>query len=47
MKRAVSGIVQTQAWKTQRIIALEQAILLGMGPRVAEAVQALNRGFYP
>lgn len=43
----VPGITQTSAWKNQRIIALDQAILLGMGPRVAEAVQALNHGFYP
>ncbi|EJS95160.1 Periplasmic hemin-binding protein [Pectobacterium wasabiae CFBP 3304] len=43
----IPGIVQTAAWKNQRIIALDQAILLGMGPRVAEAVEALNRGFYP
>ncbi|RYC43009.1 heme/hemin ABC transporter substrate-binding protein [Pectobacterium zantedeschiae] len=44
---AIPGLVQTSAWKNQRIIALDQAILLGMGPRVAEAVEALNRGFYP
>ncbi|MEQ9920402.1 ABC transporter substrate-binding protein [Pectobacterium brasiliense] len=44
---AVPGLTQTAAWKNQRIIALDQAILLGMGPRVAEAVEALNRGFYP
>ncbi|MEQ9942994.1 ABC transporter substrate-binding protein [Pectobacterium aroidearum] len=44
---AVPGLTQTAAWKNQRIIALDQAILLGMGPRVVEAVEALNRGFYP
>lgn len=43
----IPGLTQTAAWKNQRIIALDQAILLGMGPRVTEAVEALNRGFYP
>lgn len=43
----IPGIIQTDAWRNQRIIALDQSILLGMGPRVAEAVVALNRGFYP
>lgn len=43
----VPGITATRAWKNQRIIALDQAILLGMGPRIAEAVQALSQGFYP
>ncbi|MFP9229570.1 heme/hemin ABC transporter substrate-binding protein [Pectobacterium cacticida] len=44
---AIPGLTQTAAWKNRRIIALDQAILLGMGPRVAEAVETLNRGFYP
>lgn len=43
----VGGISQTNAWKNQRIIYLDQAILLGMGPRVAQAVEELYAGFYP
>ena len=43
----VSGISQTNAWKNQRIIHLDQAILLGMGPRIAQAVEELYAGFYP
>ena len=44
---ATPGVVQTPAWRNQRIVAVDQATLLGMGPRVAEAVDELYRGFYP
>lgn len=44
---AIPGISQTPAWKNQRIVAVDQAILLGMGPRVAEAIELLYQGFYP
>lgn len=43
---AIPGIIHTPAWKNQRIIAIPQAIILGMGPRVADAVEMLYAGFY-
>jgi iron complex transport system substrate-binding protein len=43
----IAGIAQTNAWRNQRIVALDQAILLGMGPRIAEAAEGLYAGFYP
>ena len=43
----VGGVSHTNAWKNQRIVHLDQAILLGMGPRVADAVEGLYQGFYP
>lgn len=44
---ATPGVAQTPAWRNQRIVAVDQATLLGMGPRVAEAIDELYRGFYP
>nr|WP_244664997.1 hypothetical protein [Candidatus Symbiopectobacterium sp. 'North America'] len=44
---AVPGITHTRAWRQQRIVAIDQALVLGMGPRVAQAVQTLSAGFYP
>lgn len=43
---AVPGITHTSAWRQQRIVAIDQALVLGMGPRVAHAVQTLSEGFY-
>lgn len=44
---AVAGITHTAAWKNQRIIAIDQALILGMGPRVADAVESLHQQFWP
>lgn len=43
----IQGLNQTKAWKNQRIVTFDQAILLGMGPRVAQAVEGLYHAFYP
>ncbi|MGL5698512.1 MAG: heme/hemin ABC transporter substrate-binding protein [Kluyvera sp.] len=43
----VAGITRTAAWKNQRIVILDQALILGMGPRVADAVETLHRQFWP
>lgn len=39
----VPGITRTSAWKNKRIVIIDQAIILGMGPRVADAVELLNQ----
>ena len=44
---AIAGITHTAAWKNQRIVAVDQALILGMGPRVADAVEALHQQFWP
>lgn len=44
---AIAGINHTAAWKNQRIVAIDQALILGMGPRVADAVEALHQQFWP
>ena len=44
---AIAGITRTNAWKNQRIVVLDQALILGMGPRVADAVETLHRQFWP
>lgn len=44
---AVAGIAHTAAWKNQRVIAVDQALILGMGPRVADAVESLHQQFWP
>ncbi|MCW2485839.1 hypothetical protein J5069_08030 [Candidatus Symbiopectobacterium sp. NZEC127] len=36
-----------QALRQQRIVAIDQALVPGMGPRVAHTVQTLCAGFYP
>lgn len=41
------GIIHTNAWKNNQIVGIDQALILGMGPRVGEAVQTLYNGFYP
>ncbi|MDF7669742.1 ABC transporter substrate-binding protein [Orbaceae bacterium ESL0721] len=43
----IQGLNQTKAWKNGRIVTFDQAILLGMGPRVGEAVAGLYNAFYP
>ncbi|WP_347254748.1 heme/hemin ABC transporter substrate-binding protein [Leminorella grimontii] len=43
----IPGVQQTPAWKNQRIVAIDRAIILGMGPRVGLAVEQLYQGFYP
>lgn len=44
---AIAGITHTAAWKNQRIVIIDQALILGMGPRVADAVETLHRQFWP
>ena len=44
---AVAGLTHTAAWKNQQIIAVDQALILGMGPRVADAVEILHQQFWP
>ncbi|HEJ7646392.1 heme/hemin ABC transporter substrate-binding protein [Klebsiella oxytoca] len=43
----IAGITRTAAWKNNRIIILDQALILGMGPRVADAVETLHSQFWP
>lgn len=43
----IAGITRTSAWKNQRLIAIDQALILGMGPRVADAVEQLHRQLWP
>lgn len=43
----IAGITRTSAWKNQRIVVLDQSLVLGMGPRVADAVETLHRQFWP
>lgn len=42
-----AGINHTNAWKNKRIVVIDQALILGMGPRVNQAVTTLYDGFYP
>lgn len=44
---AIPGLTETAAWKNHRIITIDQAYLLGLGPRVTQAVDVLYQGFYP
>ncbi|MBK5144539.1 ABC transporter substrate-binding protein [Budviciaceae bacterium BWR-B9] len=43
----IAGINRTAAWKNQRIIEVDQSLILGMGPRVVEAVEQLHQQLYP
>lgn len=43
----IAGITRTNAWKNHRIVMLDQSLILGMGPRVADAVETLHRQFWP
>lgn len=45
--RMIAGITHTAAWKDQRIVIVDQAIILGMGPRIADAVESLYQQFWP
>lgn len=45
--RAIAGITHTAAWKNQRIIVVDQSLILGMGPRIADAVESLHQQFWP
>lgn len=45
--RTIVGITHTAAWKNQRIVIVDQALILGMGPRVADAVESLHQQFWP
>ena len=38
---SVPGVSMTQAWKNQRIIEIDQSLILGMGPRIVDAVELL------
>ena len=41
------GLAQTPASKDKRLIAVEDLLLLGFGPRLAEAVETVARGLHP
>lgn len=43
--RAVAGITHSAKWKNQRIVTVGQARILGMSPRVADAVECLHQHF--
>jgi iron complex transport system substrate-binding protein len=43
----IPGLIHTSAWQNKRIVAIDQALILGMGPRIGEAVIQLVEGFYP
>lgn len=45
--KAIPGITHTSAWKNTRIVIIDQALILGMGPRIAEAVELLHHQFWP
>lgn len=44
---SIPGVSMTQAWKNQRIIEIDQSLILGMGPRIVDAVEILHQQFYP
>jgi len=39
----IAGMTRTAAWKKRRIITIDQALILGMGPRIADAVETLHQ----
>lgn len=43
----IAGITHTAAWKNHRIITVDQALILGMGPRIADVVESLHQQFWP
>jgi len=43
----IAGVTHTNAWKHNRIVDIDQALILGMGPRIGDAIEILYRGFYP
>jgi iron complex transport system substrate-binding protein len=42
---ALPGLAQTPAGRAGRVVAIDDQLLLSFGPRTAEAVRALRRGF--
>ncbi|QHM72389.1 Hemin-binding periplasmic protein HmuT [Mixta intestinalis] len=44
---SVPGIDRTAAWKNQRIVEIDQSLILGMGPRIVDAVEYLHQQFWP
>lgn len=40
---SIAGMTRTAAWKQKRIITIDQALILGMGPRIADAVETLHQ----
>ncbi|HEY3984225.1 heme/hemin ABC transporter substrate-binding protein [Cedecea sp.] len=45
--KAIPGITHTSAWKNKRIVIIDRALILGMGPRIAEAAEQLHHQFWP
>ncbi|MGL6020254.1 MAG: heme/hemin ABC transporter substrate-binding protein [Gibbsiella quercinecans] len=43
----IPGVAQTAAWRNNHIVTIDQALILGMGPRIAQAAEQLYQGFYP
>lgn len=43
----VAGVTRTAAWKNQRIVEIDQSLILGMGPRIVDAVEFLQQQLYP
>ncbi len=43
----IAGISETEAFKNNRIIIIDDSYLFGIGPRVDDAVKILFQGFYP
>ena len=43
----IPGISETEAFKNNRIIIIDDSYLFGIGPRVDDAVKILFQGFYP
>lgn len=42
----VAGITHTNAWSTGRIVEIDQSLILGMGPRIVDAVELLHQQFF-
>lgn len=43
----VAGITRTNAWQQGRIVEIDQSLILGMGPRIVDAVELLHQQFFP
>lgn len=41
------GFDQTPAAENRRLVTLDGMLMLGFGPRIGEAIEQLNRAFYP
>ncbi|MDK3206278.1 hemin ABC transporter substrate-binding protein, partial [Escherichia coli] len=37
----------TAAWKNERIITVDQNLMLGMGPLIADVVESLHQQLWP